>query len=165
MSYYNRFGDNYEQGMCHIEGRRTALVDLVMQQQPVNLEELVEASPDEEYTIKLNWVKVPDPRREIEEPIEIEVMPILPVGRHGEDGEKLDISPLTLVGKLPSGKEQVIGSMIMPDADSSTESYLFICMDGNQEVFARWDSADAELFLTIAEAAMVQQPTLLAPPK
>ncbi len=69
------------------------------------------------------------------------------------------ITALELLGKLPSGEERVIGSMgIDQDYLFSSEPHLVLYMQPEVPSYVSWDSADAALFLKLAELAIEQQP-------
>lgn len=162
MDPLERFRGTYEEGMRDIENRRSSLIDWAEEHKPESLEELAKASYEEEdYCIRLAWVKIPDPRpQRVEMPVEIEVMPKLGVSWLNPELEdsKMGIGSLHIVGRLPSGEEQNIYTMIVP-TEHKKESLLFVeTPNSGRATLISWDSADAELFLNVAEAALEQQP-------
>ena len=167
MDFLERFRDNEEKSKLAIDDRYKALVGWITEHKAENLEELKEASGKEDFSIELAWVKIPDPRPETANPVEIEVLPVLTVEWCEQDDNRdkdlvLDVSSLMIVGKLPSGEESVIGHMsVYPDKGIATHMMspsLVLYSEAKRPESTRWDSADAELFLNVAEAALEQQP-------
>ena len=164
MAYYNRFGENYNQEMTHIEERRQALISAAQLKQPNNIEEIL-AESDDAMQLNLQWVEVSNPYDPTKT---ISVKPSIMCGKGREDAErekdKFDggVYQLIMEGRLLSGEHRLIGDVTFfhTDGQLKHEPQLSINM-GNQASswsIVRWDSADAELFLTLAEAALAAQP-------
>ncbi|HEY4964307.1 MAG TPA: hypothetical protein VIH90_06450 [Candidatus Saccharimonadales bacterium] len=162
MTYYDRFNFNTDPGTDPIKQRINALLDKIKQFTPDDLDNVPVPDGADGPVIELSWVKVPDPRPRLEEPREIEVLPILPVEPVSDDGglsSELSVSNLMLMGKLPSGGEELLGYMFIPHEKFHLEPVLIVNMgEASRAYNVDWQSADAELWLTIAEAALEAQP-------
>jgi hypothetical protein len=153
MAYIDHFSDNYQETMAKIEQRRSALIEKAKSYTPNNLDEQLKSSEDGAVDQELGWVDISDPRDE-HRPFGFEVLPIVGYWRGDEEeGIAPGMSSLTLIGKLPSGQERVIGTLSCIGNYTPT---LSLNMDETHNMATepvRWDSADAEIFLKLVESA------------
>lgn len=163
MTYIDRFvGETASYGPT-INQRREQLIERIRHFIPESrsIDSMADYPGTDDLEVKLAWVKVLDPRPRIEEPGEIEVQPVLPI-EWVEDGSGWSAEPgiqrLVLVGKTSSGEEKPIGHMIFSPEDNYTAELTINTNGENYGQPVDWESADAELWLTIAEAALWEQP-------
>jgi hypothetical protein len=167
MAYYNRFGENYDQEMARIVDRRQALITKAKENEPGDLGALLAASEDGHVFHELEWVEVPNPIEGSSE-AEIPVRPALMCARGNPEAEdEEDITDegayiLMIDGRLPSGEERRMGeiSFLLRDGVLKYEPSIVLNMGPDHNGITgpvRWDSADSELFLQVAEAAMSNQ--------
>lgn len=164
MVYYNRFGENYNQEMARIEERRESLINAAQLKQPDNIEGLLADSEDGK-PFDLQWVEVPSPH----DPASIvSVRPTIMCGKGLEDAERekdrfdRGVYQLILEGRLLSGDTRLIGDVTFFHTDHQLKYEPTITVNMANEnygsTYVRWDSADAELFLSLAESALAAQP-------
>jgi hypothetical protein len=159
MTYFDRFIGVGGDTTPTIEQRRYDLLKQINTFIPGNLENV--SMPDDEPVIKLSWVRVPDPRQRVGEEKLIEVQPLLPID-WVDDGSGFSAIPgvnnFMIIGKLPSGEEELIGYMHLPTESSDFEPELIVDIDeDDSRNKVSWHGADAELWLTLAESALKAQ--------
>ncbi|MEI6850774.1 MAG: hypothetical protein WCK26_02290 [Candidatus Saccharibacteria bacterium] len=150
MDHLEQFRGTYDINRQRLERRINMLVVATSQFVPDNLAELIALSENGEIDFPLEWVKVPDPSSGNEGP-NLEVLPVLEMWK-GEDNETGPcLSGLTIFGKLSDGEERVIGSMNPLSGKNTPMLYL------NVVGYTEWESADAEIFLKLAESSLESQ--------
>lgn len=170
MAYYNRFRGTFDHEMAKVYERRQSVIDSARQLQPDNVDELIKASGDErEFRHVLEWVEVPNPWQQAEGDT-IAVRPILGIAEGHEDTERekdrLDkgVWKLGLETRLPSGDIWYIGDMMFfhREGELKSEPTLSVNISPTPETTMPnqnigWESADAELLLSLAETALQGQ--------
>lgn len=169
MSYYERFRGLYDVEMRKLEERRQIVIDKARELSPADLDERLAASEDGEFDYDLNWVDVPNPWQP-ERGGTITVRPILScaVGYPDADREKdrsdKGVRGLGIEARLPSGDHLYMGDILFTYVDGRPkheEPMLSVNIESSPDGFGsytHWESADAELFLTLAESALAVQP-------
>jgi hypothetical protein len=171
MAYYDRFGSRYEEEMAKIEHRRDSLIQLARSLAPEDLEERITSGIDDHIEVGLKWVSVPDPRHPALGPL-LDVRPVLLASIGNEEAEQeIDhfdrgINGLIIEGRMPSLYKREIGHIYFyfSHGEVKQEPEISIRMDARiPPTQVRWDSADAELFLRLAESALSTQPSTRDP--
>jgi hypothetical protein len=164
MAYYNRFEGNYDEEMQRIYERRQAVIDAARQKVPSNLDELLANSEDGETDYELEWVDIPNPKVSGST---IRVRPVLMLASGSpEEAREKDRSDkgayqILLEGRLPTGETEVIGNIFFFYSGGELKHEPAVTIhrkDSSPINDHRWDSADAELFLSLAESALAAQP-------
>lgn len=156
MAFLEAFGGGYDQAIADIHERRRNLGQLVEDLTPVNIDEIIEhPDEDDDPKFKLEWAKIKNPRSSEANPVYMEVLPVFLLG-WVEDGSgfssMVGATDLDLFTKLPSGEEKRFASMALQG------NYLFLYPhETNTSVNIRWDSADADLILSVTESALTAQ--------
>lgn len=126
--------------------------------------ELLAATEDGEVDYELEWVDVPNPK--VSDSI-IRVRPILMLASGSpEDAREKDhldkgTYQILLEGRLPTGDTEVIGNIFFFYSGGELKHEPSVTIHRKDSIpinDSRWDSADAELFLTLAESALAAQP-------
>ena len=168
MNYLARFEGTYEREEHEREQRIEALVSQVVQFEPENLDELLERSQGDEVYYNLDFVRVRHPLHPENEARFLYVRPSLELsaGYDEEGGKELDkydkgIGSLILQGLTPGGEAKEIGSMTFFRRDGNLIRqpilYLQVGPEGESD-HIRWESFDAEVWLSLAKAALEAQP-------
>lgn len=164
MSYYSRFEDGFVEEAQQLDQRRMLVLNAARAHEPEDLSEQLAASETLEVDQELDWVQVPDPR---DNGRFLTVRPVLTYWPGSEaDAEEKDrydqgIGGIMLEGRLPDGTEHVIGMMsvfysVGQIKHPPTLSINMSIEDGMGEP-VDWASADAELWLKTAAAALDAQ--------
>lgn len=156
MDCFERLRGSYDGELARTLARRDALIETIRGHIPPNPEAALADGTDE---IELEWAQVADPRGTGDS---FQVLPVFPVEWVDDDSgfsSEPGVAFAAFYGRLPSGEESLIGIMgldtaHLSDADDIT---LQLRPETHPEELTRWDSADAELFLGVAEAAMHAQ--------
>jgi hypothetical protein len=164
MAYYNRFEGNYDEEMQLIYERRQAVIDAARQKVPSNLDELLATSEDGETDYELEWVDVPNPKVSGST---IRVRPVLMLAsgspEDAREKDRLDKGAyqILLEGRLPTGETEVIGNIFFFYSDGELKQEPNVTIHRKDSIPIndyRLDSADTELFLSLAESALAAQP-------
>jgi hypothetical protein len=157
----NRLPEEYSVIGNRIEERRLSLLQSIERFIPPVHDHIAIPEGSEAPAIELAWVTVQVPRNQYEEPKYIDVQPVLPL-EWVEDAGHFATGPrfarLVLNGKLPNGEKAPIGSMTIP-SELHYEPILRIeSVHSHPDEYTSWLSYEAELWLSLAEAAINQQP-------
>ncbi|OGL39263.1 hypothetical protein A3J32_02390 [Candidatus Saccharibacteria bacterium RIFCSPLOWO2_02_FULL_46_7] len=154
--------------MKRIEGRRQAIIDRTRRFEPADLDQLLAESEDGYVFLDLEWVEVPSPWQSEDGVSTVNVRPVIACGKGSEEGARekhrfdKGVYQLILDGRLTSdGKELLLGGLTFfcKDGKFKYEPELQMHFDNANPIGnVRWDSADAELFLKLAELALDAQP-------
>jgi hypothetical protein len=154
MDHLDSFRPHYEEKVEDVNQRLAALITKIKQYAPENIAEIIAGIPkDEESYYDLGWVTVPDPRDKNNPEKAFEMLPRLNLdGSLSEDEDKMgplpdEVGSLTLIGRMPTGKEGEVG--IMHISSRYGEPKLFL---GPRSEICYWNTADAEIFLDLAES-------------
>jgi hypothetical protein len=168
MAYYNRFRGDFDQTMADIEKRRQALIDDARNRQPENIDELLASSEHGETDYELEWTDVPNPWQPIEGgTITIRPILFLSVGNDDPEREKnhtdKGVWKLGVEARLPDGEAWYMGDVtfIYNDGKPKFEPSISVNMSAEDTVSSTpvpWQSADAQLLMTVAKGALEHQP-------
>lgn len=158
--------DSHENEVRRVEQQRQALIDAIKRHEPENLDELLAANHDNEAEHELEWVDVPDPRPSAATGgSTINVLPVLRLSDGNKDAEyEKDINDkgifgLQIMGRLASGQEDLIGELIFFHKDGALQYEPMLSIAGLPVASdSIWQSADAELFVRLAQSAIDSQP-------
>jgi hypothetical protein len=165
MTYYEHFRGRYESEMARIYERCQVLIDKSRELQPTNIDEVLAASEDGELDHALDWVDVPNPWQPADGDT-ITARPLLVLYTGCEDAEREEDSydkgvyKLGIEALLPSGDTWYLGDITFfyVDGRPKHEPSVSLSTSPAESVIeinnTRWDSADAAMFLTLAESAI-----------
>jgi hypothetical protein len=168
MAYYDRFRGDFDQTIADIEKRRQALIDDARSRQPENIDELLASAKDGELDHDLEWVKVPNPWHP-EKGDTITVRPILSLSSGNADPERekdhtdKGVWGLGVEARLPDGEAWYMGYIMFFYNDGRPKFEPDISVNMSAEDAASltevpWESADAQLLMTVAQDALAHQP-------
>lgn len=166
MAYYNRFrGDDPEQIIIDVADRRQALVDRSRDLQPENVDELLAASDDDEATYEMGWTEVQNPWQ----PTAGDTMTVRPVlflsdGDENPEYEKDHVDKgvwqLGIEACMPDGNPWYMGAITFFYSHGKLkfdEPSISVNMVIEGDEFLTpvpWESADAQLFMAMAQGAL-----------
>ncbi len=176
MDFLERFTTNAEYASPSVTERRDTLIAAVhgrydkasFWQEIANFmrrkaQELSDGEDIEDQLMELEWIKLADPRPG-KDGCFLDVQPRLGVD-WVEDGSGFGayegFTNFYLYGRLPSGEVARMGYMDLFEKDFSGEEDHYLLIDQGSEkapVLTSWATGDADLFLTLAEAALQAQP-------
>jgi len=151
MDNLEKLRGNYEVNKLRLERCRDMLVSVAESYVPVNYEEIIEESGVGEIEFSLSWVEVPDPANP-NSILPFKVMPVLDICKANKEiDENGGLYAITIYGELPSGEECAIGSVFTKEESNSSGITL------SEVGYIGWECADAEIFLKLAESALLAQ--------
>lgn len=158
MTYLTPFTEgDYAAEVAALEQRRNDVTKKAEQHAPANLKELLASNEDGELWHNLAPKNIPDPRSSSDGEIKVYTSLICVEDKQGEEDGKRDADPyvtaIELIGKLPNGENRIIGRLDF--FGGQHEPYLFLNTDFDPQFATSptsWNSADAILFLDMAEA-------------
>lgn len=171
MAYYNRFRGDFAQTMTDIAERRQALIDDARSRQPENIDELL-ASPSADHgevDHELEWVEVTNPWHPVEgDTITVRPILVLTVGQEDPEYEKdhsdKGVYKLGIEARLPEGDSWYMGEVAFfyshgePKFDEPDINVNMSVSDTPALRSVPWESADAQLLMTLAQGALDGQP-------
>jgi hypothetical protein len=157
MDHLDLFRGSFEDRLKAIKTQRELVIVTACQFLPFNFQEMLHEHEDGEFEYPLEWVNVPDPTGEDKTP-KLEVLPLIGIWQ-GIEAENVDpgISHLTLVGKLPDGDERIIGTINIFGNYTPQLVLNFPARINEQGAAVDWGTADAEIFLNLAESVLQAQ--------